>query len=62
MGKNDLIGSAEAASLLGISVSHFHRKVLSGHICPVRKLPGSKGAYVFERKEIDRIAEREVSA
>ena len=58
MGKNDLIGSAEVAELLGISGSSLNRKVLAGQIPPVKKLPGSKGAYIFDRAEIEALKER----
>lgn len=57
MGKNDLIGSAEAAELLGISGSSFNRKVVAGLIPPIQKLPGSKGAYIFARAEIEALKE-----
>lgn len=62
MGINTLIGSAEAAQLLGMSSTTFNRRVLAGYIPAVQKLPGSKGAWVFDRAEIERLAAEEAKA
>ena len=59
---NDLIGSAEAAQILGVSTTTFNRRVLTGAVPAVRKLPGAKGAWVFDRAEIERLAAEEVRA
>lgn len=59
MGINTLIGSAEAAQLLGMSSTTFNRRVLAGYIPAVQKLPGSKGAWVFDRAQIEAIAAKE---
>lgn len=62
MGINTLIGSAEAAKLLGMSSTTFNRRVLAGDVPALQKLPGSKGAWVFDRETIERLAAEEVRA
>lgn len=59
-----LISSAEAADLLGISRSTLTRRVKRGTIRPAMKVGGERGAFVFKRSVIERIAaaERERSA
>lgn len=53
MPDNDLIGSAEAAALLGDkSVRQFTRRIERGQIVPVMKLAGKRGAYLFDRTAI----------
>lgn len=44
----DLLGTTEAAALLGVSVRTIHRIVTRGHLTPITKLPGSTGAYLFD--------------
>lgn len=62
MSNSDIIGSREAARLMGISVSHFNRHVQDGVVKPVHKLPGLRGAYVFNRADVEALAAREVTA
>ena len=52
-----LIGSAEAARILGIDRSVLLRRVNSGSIEPVQKLPAATGAYLFDEDYIERLAE-----
>lgn len=56
MGQTALIGSSEAAKILGISRSYFHHKVKAGEIAPVAKLPGSTGVYLFSTELINQMA------
>ncbi|MFC8733588.1 helix-turn-helix domain-containing protein [Luteimicrobium sp. NPDC057192] len=52
--------SATACSMLGIDRSTLVRWVQDGRITPAFKYPGSNGAYLFDRADIERIqAERE---
>lgn len=53
----DLIGSAEACSLLGdIDRSTLTRWVQLGRIEPAMRLPGPNGAYLFRRADIEALA------
>ena len=52
-----LIGSAEAAELLGIDRATFNRWVLAGRITPAVEFPGKRGARLFERADVERIAD-----
>ena len=44
-----------------MSSTTFNRRVLAGYIPAVQKLPGSKGAWVFDRAEIEALADEEES-
>lgn len=56
---DELIGSSEAASIIGVSRATLTRWVQSGEIEPAKKLPGLTGAALFERADIDaKAAER----
>jgi predicted site-specific integrase-resolvase len=56
MGNPDLIGSAEACSILGdIDRGTLVRWIAAGKIAYVTKLPGGTGAYVFDRAEVERV-------
>jgi predicted site-specific integrase-resolvase len=62
-----LIGSAEAADLLGVDPATVVRWVHMGRVTPITKAPGQTGAWLFSRAEItrlarDRIARREGAA
>lgn len=59
MHDTELIGSAEAAKILGIARTTLTRRIAAGVVCPASKLPSATGAYVFDRAEIDRLAESE---
>lgn len=52
----DLIGSREAALLLGINRSTFTRWVKAGRLTPAHSLNGRTGALVFFRSDVERLA------
>lgn len=51
-----LIGTAEAASILGIDRSVLLRRIQSGKITPALKLPAATGSYLFDEDEIQELA------
>lgn len=54
--KTDLIGSVEAARILGKSPRTVHRMVDAGELTPVMVAPGGfKGAYLFDRADVERV-------
>lgn len=54
---HDLIGSAEAARLLGRSPRTIHRLVESGDLVPALTAPGGfKGTFLFNRSDVERLA------
>lgn len=55
MDNTELMGSLEAAKLLGISRATLNRRVHDGLIHPVTRIPGTTGAYLFSRLEIEKI-------
>lgn len=54
----ELIGAGEAAEILNMDIRTVHRKIIDGEIPHVTKFPGLRGAYVLDKAEITRIAER----
>jgi excisionase family DNA binding protein len=50
--KPDLIGTVEAAEILGVERSTLSRWVKEGEIEPAMRLPGKVGAYLFRRAYI----------
>jgi len=48
----DLIDTKEASELLGKSTKTVARRVLAGELNYVKKFPGVRGAYVFDRKDV----------
>lgn len=60
---NDLIGSAEAARLLGRSPRTIHRLVESGHLTPAMTAPGGfRGTFLFHRADVERLAAERLAA
>jgi hypothetical protein len=57
----DLIGSREAADILGWSLAKVKREALNGALPVALKMEGNTGAYLFERSAIAAKAE-EVAA
>ena len=57
MGTTDLLGASEAAELTGYSVRTIKRLALSGKLPHVHKLPGANGAYLFNREDVERLAQ-----
>jgi predicted site-specific integrase-resolvase len=49
-----LIGTAEATEILGVSWDTLIRMVAKGEVRMVQKIDGPKGAYIFERAEVER--------
>lgn len=60
MNHMELIGTAEAAQLLGIGRATVHRWAESGRLHQVGEL-GKRGVRVFDRAEIEALASREVA-
>lgn len=58
MSETELIGTADAAQLLGIGRATVHRWAESGRLNQVGKL-GKRGVRVFDRAEIEEMARRE---
>lgn len=59
--QNNLIGVAEASQITGLDKRTLHRKVERGELTPVSKLPGLRGAYIFNRSEIEKLARERVA-
>ena len=56
MKPTDLLTSAEVCERLGIDRSTLSRWVAAGRIRPATKLPGIRGAFLFARADVERIA------
>ena len=56
MNEPDIIKSAEAADILGVSRSTFNRRVADGDIIPAVNCPGLTGPRLFDRKVIEQLA------
>lgn len=52
----ELIGTREASQRLGESIRQTIRRVESGKLAPAAKMPGLRGAYVFDAATIDALA------
>ena len=53
MPATDLVGTVEAAEILGWSLPTLKRRARSGEVKPVAKMNGATGAYLFERSAIE---------
>lgn len=63
MDLSDLIGSAEAATMLGRSQRTIHRLVISGALVPVMTVPGGHvGIPLFLRADVEALAAERKSA
>ncbi len=51
----DLLGTAEAAEIIGVERSTIAHWMAKGRIVAHLKLPGRTGAVVFERSEVERV-------
>lgn len=54
---SDLIGTKEAAELIGCTVSTLTRRAQLGRVNPAMKLPGETGAYLWRRSDIEAMAD-----
>lgn len=52
-----LIATREVANRLGVTVATVSRMVKRGDLPAVQKLPGRTGAYLFDRAEIEKLAD-----
>ena len=48
-----LITTADAAKVLGVHVSTVSRMVASERLRPAVKVPGKRGAYLFNREDVE---------
>lgn len=63
MHNNPIVGSAEAAQLLGIDKSTLTRWVAAGDITPLGRVSDRKNsAFIFERAEVERVAAKQSAA
>lgn len=53
--RDDLLTSTQAGALIGKSGRTVIRLMEAGQITPVAKLPGSKGAFLFRRADVERL-------
>ena len=57
-----LIGTREAAEILGVPRTTLASRLAAGAIAPAIKLPGRTGAFLFDRSYIEQIAADERDA
>ena len=57
-----LIGTREAAEILGVPRTTLASRLAAGTIAPAIKLPGRTGAFLFDRSYIEQIAAEERNA
>lgn len=50
---SQIIGSREAAGILGVTVATVTRRVKAGTLAPLAQLDGRRGAFVFDRNDVD---------
>lgn len=60
-GQSEQLSTSEAADVLGKSVRSTIRLVEAGVLVPTKKLPGIRGAYLFDRADIERLAKERVA-
>jgi hypothetical protein len=54
---SDLVSTGEALDILGVSSpSTVGRLVQAGKLAPAAKLPGLRGAYLFNRSDVEALA------
>jgi predicted site-specific integrase-resolvase len=58
MQTNDLVGSLEASTILGVSHATFNRWAKQGRIPVAIKAAGKTGLRLFERSDIEALAEQ----
>lgn len=57
MAHGELIGTAEAADILGVDRSTITRWIRSGRLAPRLQLAGRTGALLFSRTDVEALAE-----
>lgn len=63
MAHTDLIGSTEAARILGKSPRTVHRLVAAGKLKPAVTAPGGyAGTFLFDRDDVERVASEKATA
>lgn len=58
----DLLGTVEAAAVIGVQRSTLSHWIAKGRISPAMKLPGTTGALLFERAEVERVRDEYAAA
>lgn len=61
LGPSDLIGAGEAARLLNVSKPTITRRVAAGTLKAFAQLDGSRGAFIFDRNDIEAAARLEAA-
>lgn len=56
-----LIGTAEAAEVIGVERSTLSHWIAKGRITPAQKLPGKTGVLLFTRAEVERVRDEYAS-
>lgn len=56
MQTSDLIGTQEAAAILGVSHRTVKRLAQKGKLAHAVKMPGETGAYLFNRADVEALA------
>lgn len=51
--------TAEAAEALGVSIKTVTRWAASGKLTPLKKLPGPRGAFIFNSGDVEALLARE---
>lgn len=57
----DLVGTTDAAAILGWSLAKTKRWARSGDLPCAVKMPGETGAYLFHRAVVEMIAKRQTT-
>ena len=55
IGNTSAMSTAEAAHALGVNVATVHRMVQRGDITPALKMPGLRGAFLFNRDDVENL-------
>lgn len=55
---NDLVGTNEAATILGVSISTVNRWAVEGVLTVALKAPGNRGANLFARTDVEALVEQ----
>lgn len=61
MQQKPTITTGEVATLYGVSRRTIGRKIATGDLTPLMKLPGKTGAHVFDASQVQRVFEPSAS-